>query len=232
MKKSQTILIWAFATIAVGQLVSCSGMSSANKSLYALDVGKATAAQADSFPVRPVLLGQSRAGGVVSRDQVLQIRRVNISPPYDGLSLVYRTKDGTYLKDYYNEWVTAPEELFTTQLVDYLSESSAFASVVDARSSATHRYALEMCINSLYGDFQDTQHPQVVLAARFHLIDDSAGNRRVVCQKHYDITVPLATTSARDLAQGAGNAYRQLLETVTEDLFAFGRTPAAAASAR
>jgi ABC-type uncharacterized transport system auxiliary subunit len=160
----------------------------------------------------------------VSRDQVLQIRRVNISPPYDGLSLTYRTRQGTYVKDYYNHWAAPPEDLFTTQLVDYLGASQAFASVVDGRSAAPHRFALETCINALYGDFEEPQHPKLVLAARIYLIDDSAGNRRVAYQNRYDITIPLAGASARALAQGAGNAYRQLLESVTQDISPFNKS--------
>jgi len=212
MIKTRTILPCLVVMIALTQLAACSAMSPANKSLYALDAGKPTPSSAQLV---------STAGGSAARDQVLQIRRVNISPPYDGLSLIYRTKAGTHVKDYYNQWVAPPEELFTNQLVDYLSESHAFASVVDSRSAAPHRFALETCINSLYGDFQDTQHPRVVLAARVYLIDDSAGDRRVAYQNHYDVTIPLAAASARGLAQGAGNAYRQLLESVAQDLSPF-----------
>jgi uncharacterized lipoprotein YmbA len=222
MIKTRTILP-CFVMIALPQLVGCSGLSSANKSLYPLDVGKPTSAMR---PSSPHLV--SSAGGSVARDQVLQIRRVNISPPYDGLSLVYRTKGGTHVKDYYNQWVAPPEELFTTQLVDYLSDSHAFASVVDSRSAAPHRFALEMCIDSLYGDFQDTQHAKVVLAARIYLIDDFAGDRRVAYQNQYDVTIPLATASAQGLAQGAGHAYRNLLESMTHELSPFNKTTLAA----
>jgi hypothetical protein len=94
---------------------------------------------------------------------------------------------------------------------------------VDGRSAAPHRFALEMCVSALYGDFEDEQRPKVVLGARVYLIDDSAGERRVAYQKHYDITVPLTAASARGLVQGAGEAYRQLLESLTQDLSRFNR---------
>jgi uncharacterized lipoprotein YmbA len=224
MTTTRTIFGGVLVMTALTQLVSCAGMSSSNKSLYALDVGKAPAAQRDPSPARAVSLPPSG----ISRDQVLQIRRVNISPPYDGLSLVYRTNGGTHVKDHYNQWVVPPEELFTTQLVDYLSESHPFASVVDGRSAAPHRFALETCITAFYGDFEDEQSPKAVLGARVYLIDDSAGDRRVAYQKHYDITVPLTAASARGLVRGAGDAYRQLLESITQDLSPFNRTVVAA----
>jgi uncharacterized lipoprotein YmbA len=223
MIKMRTIIACLLVTIALGVLVSCTAMDPANKSLYALDVGKAPGARRDPPPVRQV----SSIPPGVWRDQVLQIRRVNISPPYDGLSLIYRTRDGTYVKDYYNEWTAPPEELFSSQLVDYLSVSGAFASVVDGRSAAPHRFALETCITALYGDFRDPQHPNVVLAARIYLLDDSTGNRRVAYQNHYDITIPLAAASARDLVLGAGSGYRKLLESVTHDLSPFSKAAVA-----
>jgi uncharacterized lipoprotein YmbA len=206
--------------VALGQVVSCTSLSSANKSLYALDIAKTTAGQRDASPARPVSLDQPS----VWRSQVLQIRRVNISPPYEALSLIYRTRDGTYVKDHYNEWIAPPEELFTTQLVDYLSSSHAFASVVDGRSAAPHRFALETCITSLYGDFRDPQHPKVVLTARIYLLDESSGKHCVAYQNHFDVTSPLAAASASALVRGIGNAYRQLLESVAQDLSPFNKT--------
>jgi cholesterol transport system auxiliary component len=223
MTKLRIILTCLLATFSSGQLISCSGLSPENKTLYAPDVGNSTAAPRGPSLAQPGSLVPSS----ISRDQTLQVRRVNISPPCDGLSLIYRTRGGTYVKDYYNEWAVPPEELFSSQLVDFLSASGAFASVVDGRSAALHRYALETCITSLYGDFQDPRHPKVVLDARVYLIDDSAGDRRVAYQNHYDITIPLAGASAEQLVRGAGRAYRQILESLTQDLSPFNKTAVA-----
>ena len=225
MIKIRIIFACLIAPLLFGQLVSCSSMSAANKSLYALDAGRPTPAPPrDPSPAQPV----SSSGVSVSRDQILQIRRVNISPPYDGLSLIYRKPDGTYVKDYYNEWAAPPEELFSTQQVEFLGASSAFASVVDGRSAAPHRYELETCITSLYGDFHDAQHPRVVLRARVYLIDDTSGSRTVAYQNHYDIAMPLAGASAHEMVLGAGSAYRQLLESIAKELTPFSKATVAA----
>ena len=228
MIKTRYIIFRILVAIVFGLMVSCTALDPANKSFYALDVGKAPGAPGDPAPAQ----GVSPIPPGVSRDQVLQVRRVNISPPYDGLSLVYRTRDGTFVKDFYNEWTAPPEELFSTQLVDYLSVSRAFASVVDGRSSAPHRFEMETCITALYGDFRDPQHPNVVLAARVYLLDDSSGNRRVAYQNHYDLMIPLAGASARDLVLGAGSGYRKLLESVAHDLSPFSKTAVAAGGGR
>jgi hypothetical protein len=82
---------------------------------------------------------------------------------------------------------------------------------------------LETCITSLYGDFEDPQHAKVVLAARVYLLDDITGGHRVAYQNHYDITIALAGASAREVVLGAGRAYRQLLESMTQELSPFNK---------
>jgi uncharacterized lipoprotein YmbA len=209
-------LCWLIAVMFFGQVVSCSGLSPANKSLYCLDAGRPTASESSQAQqITPVPAG-------IPREQVLQVRRVNIAPPFDGPSLVYRPPGGTYVKDYYSEWVSAPEELFTTQMVDWLSTSGPFASVVDGRSAAPHQFVLETCITSLYGDFQQPTEPKVVLTARVYLL----GDRAVAFQNHYDISIPIADASAQQMVVGSGRAYRQLLESITQDLAAARKTVA------
>jgi hypothetical protein len=118
--------------------------------------------------------------------------------------------------------------MLSTELVDWLSASGPFELAVDGRSAAPHRFALETSITSLYGDFQDPHHPKVLLAARFYLLDDSAGPRRVAHQGRHEITIPLARASAREAVLGAGRAYRQLLESMTQDLSPFNKSAVAA----
>jgi uncharacterized lipoprotein YmbA len=212
--------------MSFGQLVSCGGASPVNKSLYALDPGRPAS---DSAQQAAVGLAAAAAS---AREQVLLVRRVNIAPPFDGTSLIHRQPGGTYVKDYYNDWVAPPEELLSADLIDWLSASGPFASVVDGRSAAPHRFVLETSISSFYGDFEDPHDAKVILSARIYLIDDTSGNHSVAFQNHYDIAVPLAHASAQELVLGSGRAYRQLLEALTQDLFAFGKTRAAAADAR
>jgi cholesterol transport system auxiliary component len=216
MIKFRTVLFGVVAALTSGNLLSCSGVNSTSKSLYALDPGRPNA------PADPAAARQSASNlDAVSREQVLQVRRVSIAPPFDGLTLIHRAPDGTYAKDYYSEWVAPPEELLSTQLVDWLSSSAPFASVVDGRSAAPHRFALETCISSFYGDFTDPAKPTVVITARLYLIDDSAGSRAVAYQNHYNCSVPVGSASPEQLALGSGRAYRLLLEAITQDLLAF-----------
>ena len=67
-----------------------------------------------------------------------------------------------------------------------------------------------------------------VRAERVYLIDDTASSRSVSFQNHYDISAPVADASAQQLVLGGGRAYRQLLESLTQDLFAFRKTVLAA----
>ena len=203
--------------IVAGSSAGCSSHDPSPKSLYAIDPGKPTAARDDA-----VRAGWPVAAGGTA-DRVIEIRRVNIAPPFDGQSLTFRARDGTYVKDGYNQWVAPPEELLSTQLADWLSASGPFASVVDPRSSAPHRWALETCITSLYGDFQNPRQPRVILRARLYLLETAgdSGGERIAYQNHYDITLPLEKASPQELVQGSGRVYRQFLESLTHDLSAF-----------
>ena len=207
-----SIFCYVILIVVLGNIAACSS-SSANRTLYALDPGRPEELHAPS-PVQPASFRQASVG----REQVLQVRQVNVAPPFNGPALVYRTPGGAYAKDYYNQWVVSPQEMLSTELVDWLSASGPFEFAVDGRSAVPHRFALETNITSLYGDFQDPQHPKVVLAARFYLLDDSAGSRRIASQGRYEVTIPLARASAQELVLGAGRAYRQLLESMTQDL--------------
>jgi hypothetical protein len=69
-----------------------------------------------------------------------------------------------------------------------------------------------------------------VLAARVYLLDDSAppsGTRRVAYQGHHDITIPLPTANAHELVLGTARAYRQLMDSMTQDLSAHAKTAVA-----
>jgi ABC-type uncharacterized transport system auxiliary subunit len=207
-------ILCAFIAVVCGATVSCSS-TRPEANLYAPNVGP---------PVPPQ---KTTAAAIVPRDQVLQVRRVNVAPPFDGPSLLSRKSDGTYAKDYYNQWVAPPEALFATQAVHWLSASGPFASVIDTRSTAPHRYALEISISSLYGDFQDSSEPKVVLNAHAYLIDDASRDRVIAFQKQYDLSVPVARASAQEIVVGSGRAYRQLLESVSRDLTTLHGTVAA-----
>jgi uncharacterized lipoprotein YmbA len=217
------ILICLTAMIFSASLVSCAGtQGGGGKSLYALDPGRPEAATSrESTPAR-------LASNSVGHEGVLQVRRVNIAPPFDGSSLVYRTPDGTYTKDSYNQWLAPPEELFSGELANWLSALPApFETVVDGRSAAPHRFALETSITSMYGDFRDPRQPKVILNARIYLLDDATGGQSVAYQNHYDVSIPLAQASADEFVRGCGRAYRQFLELLSKDLSAFRTTATA-----
>jgi uncharacterized lipoprotein YmbA len=209
-------------TAAISTLFSCTHASGPAKGLYALDAGQ----PAEMRAATRALHASMPAAGIPA-EQIVEVRRVSIAEPFDGPALIYRTPGGTYVKDYYNEWVAPPEELLSTQLVNWLGASGPFASAVGARSAVPHRFALEVSVTNLYGDFQDHAKPAVVLGARAYLIDEASNGRTVVCQGQYDVTVPLPKASAQEMVAGSGRAYRQLLEALSKDLAA--HRPAAVA---
>jgi uncharacterized lipoprotein YmbA len=231
MPTLRTHLLLAALTLIAAQSSGCASHDPSPTSLYALDPGKPTVVRDASAREAAEAGGR----GAISPDRVIEIRRVAIAPPFDGVALTFRTHDGTYVKDAYNQWVAPPEELFSTEMTDWLAaaacaggEGGAFASVIDPRSAAPHRWALETSITSLYGDFQNRNEPRVILRARVFLLDKAAGSGRIAYQNRYDITLPLESASPHELVRGTSRAYREFLESITRDLWSYRKADVAA----
>jgi uncharacterized lipoprotein YmbA len=224
MNTARRIFTASLIVLAAAHLTACGSLDKSypDKSLYGIDAGQPPIPTNDDPPTRVTPTSATN----VSRAQVLLVRRVSISPPFDDLSLTYRDRDGKYVKDYYSNWVAPPDELLSSQLIAWLSASGPFQSVVDGRSAAPHRFALETCITSLYGDFQNPHAPKVVLHSRVFLIDESAGARSIAYQTHYEIAINIPAASAEQLVAGSSLAYRQMLQSLDRDLSTFSQATA------
>ncbi len=148
----------------------------------------------------------------------LRVRRLRVASPYDGKTFVYRIDEGKFRTDYYNGFIVEPAQLLTAELIEWLSASGPFASVLDSGSAADHTLVLEGAITSLYGDYTDPKAPQAVLAAKFFLLDDRAAETRVIYQKPYKVASPVADDTPAALVKAWEQAYAQMLKQLAADL--------------
>ena len=192
----------AFATLLVG----CSGLSQPplNRSCYALDPGQPTAT-----------LSAPREPTTRTDPPTLQVRRLRVDSPYDGVAFVYRTAGDQYQTDYYNNFITPPDQMITSDLTTWLARTSRFAYVVDSGSQASNPYTLTGTVTALYGDYTNKTAPQAVISMRLVLLDQ---NSRIVFQKQYDAAAPIQIGSAASLVQGWNQALRQILAQSATDL--------------
>src|ERR1700739_3358630 len=69
--------------------------------------------------------------------RVLSIRTLQIAPPFDGRSLVYRTGDFSYQRDPYAEFLSSPAEELVPSISGILSADGCFSAVVGMGSAVT-----------------------------------------------------------------------------------------------
>ena len=79
------------------------------------------------------MLDTSRNKDIYSHDtgKVLTVRRIRVTPKYEGKGLVYRLSELSYESDFYNEFFISPVSMFTEEIRKQLSESGLFKIVVD-----------------------------------------------------------------------------------------------------
>ena len=185
-----------------GILAGCEAMSQPfpDKDFFAIDAGAPTSPAA-----------QPMAGTV-------RVRPLRIAQPYDGRTFVYKVGPSKYKTDYYNSFIASPDQLLTSELTRWLSETKPFAAVVDSAGEAAHRYVLDGIVSELYGDYTDPQKPKAAIQAKSFLLDDSRAETAVVMQKTYREEVPLAKPGPESLAVGLGQAWRGVLTDLDADL--------------
>ena len=162
--------------------------------------------------------GSPQAAATRVSESTLRVRRLRIATPYDGRSFVYKVGEAKFESDYYNGFVAEPEQLLTGELVQWLSRSGLFGSVVGSSVGADHSFVLEGVVTALYGDYSEADAAQAVMEAKFFLLDDRGAETRVVFQKPYRKAAPLEGDKAAALVAAWGQVYRGILMELTADL--------------
>jgi cholesterol transport system auxiliary component len=155
---------------------------------------------------------------------VLTIRKLRVSPRYEGKELVYRTGNLSYESDFYNEFFITPSALFTEEVRQWLAAAGLFQHVVDSASSVEATYILEGNVLTLYGDYRDNNAPHAVLEMQFFLLENISARSEIVFQKTYRQEISLSARSTTALIQGWNEALRAILTMLETDLRATALT--------
>lgn len=147
----------------------------------------------------------------------LRIATIRANPPYDGLSLVYKTGDSTFSADYYNTFVALPDRLLSGEVETYLSRCGVF-STVSSSAMTTYRYVLEGDVVQLYGDFTSKSAPTAVISMRFFLIDDENAAAKVLLQKTYSRSEPITAATPEALLLGWNRGLGMILGQLAGDI--------------
>jgi hypothetical protein len=151
--------------------------------------------------------------------RVLGIRRLQIAPPFDGRSLVYRTGEFSYVRDPYAEFLDLPAEEMTAPVRAWLRGGGGFSVVVERGSALTPDTLVEINVTRLLGDFRRPEHPAAVMAMQFVFFDAPNGvPGKLLLQKEYSRSLALRAPTAAALMAGWNQALADILAEVASDL--------------
>jgi cholesterol transport system auxiliary component len=150
--------------------------------------------------------------------RVLGIRNLEITAPFEGRPLVYRTGDNAYERDPYAEFLDTPAESLLVTIREWLRDNGSFALVVGPRSSLKPNTFAEIGVTRLYGDFRQPQQAAAVLSMRFLFFDATNGlPGKVLLERKYSRSIALKSATPAALMEGWNQALTQILTQVTSD---------------
>ncbi len=173
------------------------------KRFYALEVTRPSEAPAPQAGASP---------------KILKIRKLRISPHFEGTEIVYRTGEADYQSDFYNEWFVAPSAMVTQQLQRWLTHAHLFQHVVDTSSTLESAYLLEGAVNALYGDLRLNGSPKAVLTMQIVLIRDRPAHEEIVLRREYQEVMDIADSSPDALVRGWNDGLQHSLMRLEADL--------------
>jgi hypothetical protein len=161
----------------------------------------------------------AEAGAHGSR--VLRVRSLQVSPPFDGRALVYRTGEFSYERDSYAEFLVTPAEGLLAPVCGRWRNDGPFDAVSEAGSALKPDTLVEIQVSQLYGDFRPTGSASAVLAVRFVFFDAPKGvPGRAILQQEYSRSIPMEARNPAALIKGWNQALAEILDAAALD---FGR---------
>ncbi|HEX5399331.1 MAG TPA: ABC-type transport auxiliary lipoprotein family protein [Verrucomicrobiae bacterium] len=149
---------------------------------------------------------------------VLAIKSLQISPPFDGRSFVYRTGEFSYERDPYAGFLSLPAEQLVEPVSEILSQSNRFKNVVAAGNAAQPDVSADITITQLYGDIRKPKAPFAVLAMWVTFREVTNGlPGEVILHRNYARRIPMASTAPAALMAGWNRALVQILDEVASN---------------
>jgi len=146
---------------------------------------------------------------------IVYLRTLKVSPLFETTGFVYRKQDGTYQRDFYNQFFVLPAHMITGEVREWLEASGCLRKVT--RSLAIHQgsFAVTGHVDALYGDYSgDT--PKAILEIEFIAIR-SAETIEILFDKTYRQAVSISS-GPEELVRGWNEALALILADFEQDL--------------
>jgi cholesterol transport system auxiliary component len=150
--------------------------------------------------------------------RLLRIKSLQISPPFDGRSFIYRTGEFSYERDPYAEFLGLPAEQLAAPVSEILYGNGCFSDVAEAGSADQPNALVEVTITQLYGDIRKPKAPFAVLAMQVTFLEATNGlPGKVVIQRNFSRRIPMTSTTPAGLMAGWNRALVEILAEAASD---------------
>ena len=200
MKRGSASRHWAWALLLF--CAACTGIERGypDRRYFVLDV------TAKANPTNP------------ASSEVLRVSTIRVSPRYADRGFVCRTSDSGFESDFYHQFLVPPAALMTEEIRKGLIASELFKYVIDTSSPMQANFALDGSVNTLYGDFRNSDSPQAVLEMEFFVTSEIPTKPGILMQKRYLKSIPLSGRSPEALVKGWNEALAEILTSLVADL--------------
>jgi cholesterol transport system auxiliary component len=161
-------------------------------------------------------------GESLQRAGQLRLGTVRVAAPFAGTALMYRLDDVRYAADPYHAFVSEPGAMLAAQMAVWLRPEGALPANAAGSITGSVRFALEVNVVELYGDFRPGRPPAAVLAIQFSAIDQSGMRPMLRYERLITQRIDLPEASPGSLVRGFGAALTLVLAQLATDL---GSTP-------
>lgn len=160
-----------------------------------------------------------RAQGLAPQDDILKLERFSTVQVFGGTAMRYSTAPFVLNAHYRQRWSVGPADLVTDCLLRDLRATGLFRAVFSYRDTETARYRLEGTVTEFFEDQRATDR-KAVLSLNVTLLDMSRGERpdRILFQKSYAQSEPIAEGKAAGLAQGMSRAMKAVSGKLIRDI--------------
>ncbi len=153
------------------------------------------------------------------RGVVLALARVEVAPPYSGMSFVYRTGEHGLGRDPYARFAAPPGWLLTAAIRGYLTNADFVRDVVAPGAGTLSQATVEVAVSKLEGEL----HPggsSAVLTLRFRVVSspgDAPGPSEILL-KTYAKNIPIPRSTAKDVVNGWNQGLAEIMAEFQTDL--------------
>lgn len=154
-----------------------------------------------------------------------RVRPMSVQSPFSGTSLIYRTSETAYQRDYYNQFLVPGDQQIGEALAAWLPAVGVVLCPDTATEDQTERLILEPHLEALYADFRNPDSPSAYVRLRFAITahDRSCRCSRILLNESFEAAVdvpsnPTAEQIVEATSQAVAEAFGQF-HSALESLF-------------